>query len=121
MSVESQLIELISKLQTTQESALSRMDEKIDKISNYTHEIKNDYHNVAQLSKAANDRVKEISNSLTHRIDSVDKKLEEIERDLNDMRPSVATLKKISDNVLKIVSGLVVGALIWVVVKMQGG
>lgn len=133
MSVEvKQLVDLITRMQDRQEEANKTLSEHLVKVRENVHEIKNDYQGVASLSKITHDKVKEIQSQqkedsqLIHaRIDkhnqSNNERFENIESRINLIEPTVASVRKVNDNVSKVVTGIVVAAIIWVIVQMNSG
>lgn len=133
MSVEvKQLVDLITRMQDRQEEANKTLNEHLVKLRDNIHEIKNDYHGVASLSQITHDKVKEIQeqqkedSKLIHaRIDKHDAqnsdRFDNLESRINLIEPTVASVRKVNDNISKVVTGVVVAAIIWVIVQMNSG
>ena len=128
MSTEvQQLIGVINKMQASQEAANTRFDEHLTKLRENMHGIKSDYHEVASTSKVTHDKLIDIHSQLDKetagihaRIDKTVDELETIKGELADFKPVADTFRQISTNVIRLITGLVVAAVVWVVVKMNG-
>lgn len=127
MSIEvQQLIEIITKVQASQDAANARFDEHLTRLRESMHEIKNDYHGVAALSKVTHEKIKETNDKvdrdtlgINNRIDKTNVEIKLIKDELADFKPVVNSVKIISGNVTKVLTGLVISAIVWVVVQMK--
>ena len=124
MSIEvQQLIDIITKMQASQDAANSRFDTHLSHLRDSMHDIKNDYHGQATMVKMIYKDVESIKERQEKDLVTVhariDKHVKVLERDLslasnkiNEIAPMAIQFGKIYDNASKTLIGIFMAALI---------
>lgn len=116
-----QLITLITKMQDRQEAMQKETSDHLLKLRENVHDIKNDYHGVSQLTVIVKKELDEEKKRTEATFETAFSRIRANEKDIAAIKPQAASFTKVSDNVTKTLTSVVIAAVLGMVVFFGTG
>ena len=120
-SEENQLVILITKMQDRQEAMQKETSEHLLKLRENMHEIKSDYHGVSALTIIIREEIQDLKATEEKNSSASFARIRLIEKDIASIKPYAISFGKLSDNVVKVLTTIAIGAIISAMIFFGAG